>query len=56
MRAKHFVLQQKQNVGQRFGTSKMHFSSPVNLAAVHSKVVFLSLLIGVDCYSHCGIL
>ena len=38
------VLQQQQNLGQRFGTSKMHLSPPVALAAVRSKVVVLLLL------------
>ena len=40
-----FVLQQQQNLGQRFGNSKMHLSLPVTLAAVCSKaVVMLSLI------------
>ena len=39
------VLQQWQNIGQRFGTSKMHLSPPVALAAVQSKAVFLLLLV-----------
>ena len=38
-----FVLQQQQNLGRRFGTSKMH--SIVALAAVRSKAVVLLLLI-----------
>ena len=32
------------DLGQRFGTSKMHLSSPVALAAVRSKAVVLLLL------------
>ena len=39
-----FVLQQQQNLGGRFGTSKMHLSQ-VDLAAVRFKEVFLLLLI-----------
>ena len=41
----HFlVLQQQQNLGRRFGTSKMHLSlPPVAKAAVRSKVVVLLL-------------
>ena len=42
-----FVLQQ-QNLGRRFGSSKMHLSPTVAFAAVRSKVVFccaVSLLI-----------
>ena len=39
------MLQQEQNLGRKFGASKMHFSPPVALAAVHSKVVVLLLLI-----------
>ena len=38
------VLQQQQNLGRRFGTSKMHLSPPVAKAAVHSKAVVLLLL------------
>ena len=38
------VLQQQQNLGQRFGTSKMHLSPPVTWAAVPSKAVVLLLL------------
>ena len=45
MRAEHFfVLQQQQNLGRRFGTSKMHLSPPVAWAAVRSKAVVLLLL------------
>ena len=41
-----FVLQQQQNLGRRFGTSKMHLSPPpVVLAADRSKAVVLLLLI-----------
>ena len=40
-----FLLQQQQNLGRRFGTSKMHLSPPVALAAVHSKAVVLLLLL-----------
>ena len=39
------MLQQQQNLGQRFGSSKMHLSPPVALAAVRSKVVVLLLMI-----------
>ena len=42
-----FVLQQQQNLGQRFGTSEMHLSTQVALAAVRSKAVVLLLLIRV---------
>ena len=38
------VLQQQQNLGRRFGTSKMHLSPPVAQAAVRSKAVVLLLL------------
>ena len=38
------VLQQQQNLGRRFGTSKMHLSPPVGKAAVRSKAVVLLLL------------
>ena len=38
------VLQQQQNLGRRFGTSKMHLSPPVAWAAVCSKAVVLLLL------------
>ena len=38
------VLQQQQNLGRRFGTSKMHLSLPVAWAAVRSKAVVLLLL------------
>ena len=42
-----FVLQQQQNLGRRFGTSKMHLSPlPCEiLATVRSKAVVLLLLI-----------
>ena len=40
-----FVFHQKQNLEQRFGTSKMHLSSSVALTAVRSKAVVLLLLI-----------
>ena len=36
---------QRQNLGRSFGTSEMHLSSPVALAAVCSKAVFLLLLV-----------
>ena len=39
-----FVLQQRQNLGRRFGTSKMHLSPSVALATVHSKVVVMLLI------------
>ena len=45
---KIFMPQQQQNLGRKFGTSKMHVSPPVAWAAVHSKVVVLFLLI--DCW------
>ena len=38
-----FVPQQQQNLGRRFGTSKMHFS-PRAYAAARSKAVVLLLL------------
>ena len=38
------VLQQQQNLGRRFGTSKMHLRPPVAEAAVRSKAVDLLLL------------
>ena len=40
-----FVLQQQQDIERRFGTSKMHLSPPVALAAVRSKTVVLLLVI-----------
>ena len=40
-----FLLQQQQNLGRRFGTSKMHWSLPVARAAVRSKAAVLLLLI-----------
>ena len=40
-----FVLQQQQNLGRRFGISKMHLSPSVALAAVHSNAAVLLLLI-----------
>ena len=39
------MLQQQQTPGRRFGTSKMHLSPLVALAAVRSKAVVLLLLI-----------
>ena len=39
------VLQQQRNIGRRFGTSKMHLSPSVALAAVPFKAVVLLLLI-----------
>ena len=45
MRAEHFfVLQQQQNLGQRFGTSKMHLNPSVVWASVLSKAVVPLLL------------
>ena len=38
------VLQQQQNLGRRFGTSKMHLSPSVAKDAVRSKAVILLLL------------
>ena len=38
----YFLFQQQQNLGQRFGTSKMHLMA---LAAVRSEAVVLLLLI-----------
>ena len=35
----------QQNLGQKFGASKMHLSHPVASAAVHSKVVILLLFL-----------
>ena len=49
-RAEHFfVLQQQQNLGRRFGASRVHLSPPpppppAALAAVRSKAVVLLLL------------
>ena len=40
-----FVLQQRQNLGRRFGTSNMHLSHLVVKAAVRSKALVLLLLI-----------
>ena len=40
-----FVLQQQQNLGRRFGMSKMHLRPPVALVSVRSKAVVLLLLI-----------
>ena len=40
-----FLLQQQQNLGRRFGTSKMHLSPKVAFADVRSKAVVLFLLI-----------
>ena len=40
-----FVLQQQQNLGQRFGAGKMHLRPPVAFAAARSKAVDLLLLI-----------
>ena len=39
------MLQHEQNLGRRFGTSEMHLSPHVALAAVRSKAVVLLLLI-----------
>ena len=39
-----WLLQQQQNLGRRFGTSKMHLSPPLAWAAVRSKAVVLLLL------------
>ena len=44
------VLHQQQNLGRRFGISKMHLSTPVAYADVRSKAVVLLLNF---CYSHC---
>ena len=38
------MLQQRQNLGRGFGTSKMHLSPLVALAAVRSKAVVLLML------------
>ena len=38
------VHQQQQNLGRRFGTSKMHLSPPVAKAAVRSKAAVLLFL------------
>ena len=38
------AVQQQQNLGRRFGTSKMHLSPPVAKAAIRSKAVVLLLL------------
>ena len=50
-----FVLQQQQNLGRRFGTSKMHFNPTRDLGCVVcSKAVVLLLLIRclIEHYSH----
>ena len=48
------MFQQQQNLGRRFGTSKMHLSPttppPVALAAFRSKAVVLGSVVA-DCYS-----
>ena len=46
MRAEHFLYLNNSiiNLGRKFGTSKMHLSPPVALAAVRSKVVVMLLL------------
>ena len=45
MRALHFCAsKKKQNLGRRFGASKMHFSPPVAKATVRSKAMVLLLL------------
>ena len=52
-----FVLQQQQNLGQRFGTSKMHLSPPpthVDKAAFRSKAVVLLLLIVTPIMEFCN--
>ena len=45
MRVNIFVLLQHQNLGRRFGTSKMHLSPLVVFATERSKAVVLLLLI-----------
>ena len=49
-----FVLQQQQNLWRRFGTSKIHFSPQVALAAVRSKAVVLLLLIVTPIVGFCN--
>ena len=44
------MIQQQQNLGQRFGTSKMYLSPPI------LRRWFCCCWFVVDCYSHCGIL
>ena len=48
------MLQQRQNLGQRFRISKMHLSHRVALAAVRSKVVVLLLLIVTPIMGFCN--
>ena len=38
------VLEQRQNLGRRFGTSKMHLRPPVAYTAVRTRAVVLLLL------------
>ena len=40
-----FVLQQRENLGRKFGTNKMHLSPEVALATVRSKAMVLLLSI-----------
>ena len=50
MGAKQFVFYQQQNIGQRFGASKMHLGPSVAKAAGRSKVVVLLLWIYCSMY------
>ena len=50
------MLQQQQNLGRRFGTSKMHLSPPVAFPALRSKAVVLLLLIVTHIVGFCNFL
>ena len=52
-----FELQQQQNLGRRYGTSKMYLRPPVAFVAVRSLLMewLCSCLFVVDCYSRCGV-
>ena len=43
MQAEYFVLQQQQNLGRRFGTSKMHLSFAIILMGKRELVALLGL-------------
>ena len=49
-----FVLQQQQKLGRRFGTSKMHLSSPVAFCLCGGSVVVDSLLIVTPILGFCN--
>ena len=48
------MLQQQQDLGRRFGNSKMYLSTTVALAAARSKVVVLLLLIVTPIVGFCN--